>query len=295
MADSPLTQAVDAFARAIVGASDAELERAWTWKAHDEEGVRFACFVTYQELSALAVAIESERAHAMRPYEPSLGEGAARAQTRAQRILAQWDAAYWDLLSLLIGISNAEIDREPAPGEWPLRVVLDHTIGTEFGFLALCRYAVERVRAGDDRPKAMPEPSAEERDQFDTTFERGTLAEILALYQRIHADGLRDMAELTDDELRAPSLWWEGYDVEVAYRLHRCDAHLRQHTIQVEKTLAGIGRPPREAERLVHMVYWALARCQGALIGAPETLAAAQAELARAIAGRAKEVAVALG
>jgi hypothetical protein len=43
------------------------------------------------------------------------------------------------------------------------------------------------------------------------------------------------------------------------FRLHRFEEHLRQHTIQIDKTLVGIGKPPTEAHRLVRNVYNALA------------------------------------
>jgi hypothetical protein len=40
--------------------------------------------------------------------------------------------------------------------------------------------------------------------------------------------------------------------------MHRFEEHLRQHTIQLDKTLAVV-RPPTEAHRLVRNVYNALA------------------------------------
>jgi hypothetical protein len=44
----------------------------------------------------------------------------------------------------------------------------------------------------------------------------------------------------------------------IRFRLHRFEEHLRQHTIQLDKTLAAI-RPPTEAHRLVRNIYNALA------------------------------------
>jgi hypothetical protein len=43
------------------------------------------------------------------------------------------------------------------------------------------------------------------------------------------------------------------------FRLHRFEEHLRQHTIQLDKTLVGIGRSPTEAHRLIRNIYYALA------------------------------------
>jgi len=43
------------------------------------------------------------------------------------------------------------------------------------------------------------------------------------------------------------------------FRLHRFEEHLRQHTIQLDKTLVGIGRPSSEAHRLIRNIHNALA------------------------------------
>ena len=45
--------------------------------------------------------------------------------------------------------------------------------------------------------------------------------------------------------------------------MHRFEEHLRQHTIQLDKTLAVI-RPPTEAHRLVRNIYNALADVESA-------------------------------
>ena len=58
----------------------------------------------------------------------------------------------------------------------------------------------------------------------------------------------------------------------IEFRLHRFDAHLRQHTIQVEKTLLAVLGFPSEAKQLVRIVCAALADVEGILIGA-ETMA----------------------
>ena len=70
------------------------------------------------------------------------------------------------------------------------------------------------------------------------------------------------------------------------FRLHRFEEHLRQHTIQLDKTLLGIGRPPTEAHRLVRNIYNALADVEMER-GAADDL---RATLARTIAERAAAV-----
>jgi hypothetical protein len=270
-----LTTAVETFARTGVKYSDAGLENDWKWGDYDE-GVRFAFFLTYQELRELAAQTAIQRAI----------DGPAI--TWAQRILAQHHAAYRDLCGMLVGVGEDEIDRVPFPEEWPLRVVLGHIIDAEQGFLDVIRYALERHRSGDGRPLEMPEEDDVE-DEID--YSVGTLEQILTNYDTLHFQILHELASISDDELHMPSFFWESNPMEIRFRLHRFDAHLRQHTIQVEKTLEGIGRQSREAERLVRMIYGALGEAEGAVIGTQETNAEQWRKAAEGILKRAAEVA----
>jgi len=270
-----LTTAVETFARTGVKYSDAGLGNDWKWGEY-EEGVRFAFFLTYKELRELAAQTAGQRAI----DGPSM--------TWAQRILAQHHAAYRDLCGILVGVSEDELDRVPDPGEWPLRVVLGHIIDTEQGFLGVIRYALERHRSGDGRPLEMPE---EDDAEDETDYSVGTLEQILTSYDTLHFQVLHELARISDDELRMPAFFWESNPMEIRFRLHRFDAHLRQHTIQVEKTLAGIGHQLHEAERLVRMIYGALGEVEGAVIGTQETSAEQWRKVAEGIVKRAAEVA----
>src|SRR5216684_4748692 len=278
MSETTLEQAVETFALTGVRLSDAALEKHWQWGAYDSEGVRFAFFLTYQELRELATRTAAQRAV----------QGSVI--TSAQRILGQHHAAYMDLRGMLVGVDEDELDRVPAEGEWPLRAVLGHIIDTEQGFVTVIRYALDRHRSGDGRPLEMPEPDEEEVEDEDDSSQE-TLKQILANYEMLHFQILYELASISEDELRAPSFFGEGYPMEIRFRLHRFDAHLRQHTIQVEKTLAGIDRHPREAERLVRMLYGALGEAEGAVIGVPEMGAEQWRKAAEGIHKRAAEIA----
>ena len=59
----------------------------------------------------------------------------------------------------------------------------------------------------------------------------------------------------------------------IRFRLHRFEEHLRQHIVQLDKTLAVI-RPPTEAHRLVRNVYNALADIESAAAGAEDLVSA---------------------
>ncbi len=276
MSQTTLAQAVEMFARAGVRFSDAALEKHWEWGEYSE-GVRFAFFVTYQELRELAAQTAVQRAI----HGPTI--------TAAQRILAQHHAAYRDLRGILVGVSEDELDLVPAEKEWPLRDVLGHIIDAEQGFFTLIRYALDRHRSGDELPLEMPSEEEDEIEDEDDSNQEN-LEQILTNYEGLHSQILYELASISEDELRAPSLFWEGYPMEIRFRLHRFDAHLRQHTIQVEKTLAGIGHQPHEAERLVRMIYWSLGEAEGAVIGAPETNADQWHRVAEGIMKRTAEI-----
>jgi hypothetical protein len=57
--NSEINRAVKDFATLTLPLSEKDLEREWKWKDHDEEGIRFAFFVTLQELRHLAVMLSS--------------------------------------------------------------------------------------------------------------------------------------------------------------------------------------------------------------------------------------------
>ena len=118
----------------------------------------------------------------------------------------------------------------------------------------------------------------------------GSLEDILDYHRSLHNRILHEMADLSDGELWALSRFWEPEPLPVRYRLHRFDAHLRQHTIQIEKTLEALGSSPNEAVRLLRLVYNALAEAEGAVIGAWDFGYTLQEELAAQIAGRSEEV-----
>ena len=282
MAEPTLAQAVEQFARVGYALTEADLERDWTWGAYDE-GLRYAFFRTYEELRELAATSVAER---------SLGGPAISA---AQRALAQHHAAYRDLQALLFGLSEADLDRAPADGEWPLRTVLEHIVQAEGGFYVLVRYALERHRSGDGRPPEIPEAFWEqvigpEEPRFKAAL-AGSHAQIWDYYASLHQRVLDEFASIDAEEVHMPSRYWEGYDLPLQFRLHRFDAHLRQHTIQAEKTLAALGRHPSEALRLLRLIYAALADAEGTAIGAPDVATAQRRATAEAIAARGKEIA----
>jgi hypothetical protein len=257
-----LAAAVAQVAGAAGGLSDADLNQPFRWEAH-QEGVRFALLGAMHELRTLAVTLADIRRRAGPPL------------TRAHHALGQYLVAYRDLEAALLGVTAEEYEAAPAPGEWPLRYVYGHMVGVERNFFALVHYGLRRQREDGDLPAKLPDGEADRLispfAEFNELMDKGTLEE-LAVHHAARRDRmLAEFAGISDVEIDGPSIWWEGEPYTLEYRFHRFDAHLRQHTIQVEKSRDQLGRSATEARRLVRQVYAALAECEAALIGAPDT------------------------
>lgn len=286
MFTTSLVRAVERFSAITQGVPDSELDRAWAWGVYDSEGVRFAFFRTYEELRDLAAKTAAARA----AHGPAV--------STAQRILAQYHWAYRDLQAALLGVGGDEEDRAPAEGEWPLRRVVGHIVGAEVGFYVAVKYALDRYRSGDARPAEIPDEEwdailGEDITSVEAILD-GPLADIRSYQKVFHERILREFAGICEEELAIPSRYWEDYALSLRFRLHRFDSHLRQHTVQVDKTLAAIDRPPSEAKRLSCLLYAALAEAEGPAIGAGDIGAELRRLTAATIAARADEIAAIL-
>ncbi len=57
-----------------------------------------------------------------------------RQPSEPQDMLALGEQAWGDVLAACIGLSDEDLDRVPAPGQWSVRQVLEHLIKTEGGY-----------------------------------------------------------------------------------------------------------------------------------------------------------------
>ena len=151
---------------------------------------------------------------------------------------------------------QAEIDAKPPDEQWPLREILKHMLGAEYGFLAAILTALDAARSG--RP-SVPDEAAFKAHRRPGEDPSGSRDDALTALYRSHVTILRALDGVTDTELATPSWFWEDKGYSIRFRMHRFEEHMRQHTIQVDKTLAALGHPPTEAERLVRNLHTALA------------------------------------
>ena len=239
-----VTQAVEALVRATVDLSDAEMGRPWVWREYDEEGLRFALLMAQHELRDLAV-----RLAAMRPPPPS----------QAQRILGQYHHAYRDLTGALAGVRDEDLDRVSMEGEWALREVIAHMLGAEYGFLGTVQYARDADRPTDEQKAGDRWPTWRKEHGYAAPGSLpGGIADVRNAMFEIHRRVLTELGPLRDDELEKLAGFWDGLK-PIRFRMHRFEAHMIQHTIQVDKTLQWIGRSPTEARRLVRVLHRDLA------------------------------------
>jgi hypothetical protein len=112
---------------------------------------------------------------------------------------------------------------------------------------------------------------------------------MLAYHRELHPKLIHEFSNITDDELELPSAFWEETRFPIRHRLHRYEAHLIQHTVQVDKTLAAIGQSPSETKRLIRHLFAALAEVNANLIGA-DNLGEECIPLAKEISDRTTEI-----
>ena len=248
-----LSKTIETFAKLAVNLEDSDLDREWQWGEYDE-GLRFAFFRTYETLQKLAA-------------DPGLQDGSMI--TRAQVILSQYNAAFRDLQAILLPVDDQLAEKTFTEDEWPIRKVLIHMLEAEVAFLAINADALARRRAGETNPAELSDSAwkaFKENDPFFKIAEKGTSNELRRYHQQLHERVLETFVNTTDIELETPIWFWESSPMSLQFRLHRFDSHLRQHTVQIEKTLVKLDQIPNEAQRLVRLIYQAFANIESALM-----------------------------
>ena len=111
-----------------------------------------------------------------------------------------------------------------------------------------------------------------------------------AFHKELHARIISEFAGITNQELEIQAKYWEQETYDLHFRLGRFDAHMRQHTIQIEKTLQELMYVPGESQRLLRLIYAALAQVEGGLIGADEEFQELLSNTVRRIDARTDEI-----
>ncbi len=246
-----LRRTIDAFSAAVSKASDKQLDIPWAWNDYKGEGIRFAFFRIYEELRSAAARV-------------------SRAQSMVERILAQNNQAYWHFRSLLIGLPDELLDKTPAPEEWSPRQIIKHVAEVEWGFFGALRYFLENPEGASRIPDGYFDDHYPNYGGFRKDSFSGSLASVLEFFETLHYQVLTDLESMPDVYLSYKCYYWEKEPQSIEFRLHRFDSHLRQHSIQMAKTLPAIGYQPNEACRLLGMIDEAYAELEGKYTGCPQ-------------------------
>ncbi len=265
----------------LLGVSDGEaLERPWSWR-DGETGWTEARYAFYRCAEALDRAgIDAEAALA--------AAGTLRAPS--SRILARATVARWELHGILAALTDEDLDRDPGNGEWTLRQTLAHALNVQRAYASYTAWWLGR-RHEPDFPAEVPDGIGPDFPD-EASDGQGTLPDIRSRLDEAMDVAAGRLGSLSDEELAANARW-SGFGLDVAFRLGRWASHLREHTIQVEKTLVFLDRPTREVERLVRHIHAAHGRMESVVFALPPgeiepavpIIAAATRELSEAARG----------
>ena len=261
VAPTPLHPAVHAqrqrlrgVVRDLVAVTDDRLDDPWRWRPVDREPVelRYGFYWIHEQLEAAIAAIDTGRSDA---GGHEVGPAVAP--------LAAMSVARWDLHGVLEPLDDPTWSADPGGGEWTIRRAFGHVVGTQRGYGWLTSWYVQQgvVDRQTSRPPDdvfPPEPTEEEESI-------GSPSELLAKLDAVVDANAVASAGLPGGAM-AISATWSGLPVTVGFRLGRYGSHIREHTIQVDKTLALLGRTPTEVERLVRLVVVSYGRLESRLV-----------------------------
>jgi hypothetical protein len=237
----------------LLAIPETSLAKPWPWIGGGEEEVRYGA---YRAFEAVEQAEVEARAAA-----------SGTAVTRAARIIAPATTARWELHGLLLPLDDRVLDTNPGGGEWTIRQTVAHTVSAQRGYgWASAWWQANPHRAGArDLPSSAPE-SLREALPDDEAEGQGTGEQVRARLDAILDLAAERLAGLPDDRLELGARW-SGFAVTVGFRLARWSSHIREHTIQVEKSFALLGTARTEPERLVGLLLGAYGRAESTVFG----------------------------
>jgi hypothetical protein len=236
---------------------DDALEHRWRWLPSDidELDVRYGLYRVHESLESAIAAIVSGRGN---------GDGSGTPVGPAIPALEATAAARWELHGTLAGLSAAVWDAEPGGGEWTVRQTVGHIIGSQRSYGWFNAWFLSQ---GFPEGEAIRPPAGSLPDEPTEDDEaRGTATEVRARLDDVVDANIAAFAALDGAALRVDARW-AGLHIPIAFRLGRYGSHIREHTIQVDKTLAMIGRQPTEVERIVRLILESYGRLEALFVG----------------------------
>jgi DinB superfamily len=264
--------ALNAAATDYLAIPETALTKVWLFRGIDpEDGVRYGIYRAGETIEAADAELEAALAGA-----PARAPGAIRS--------APATIARWALQGRLAALDDSMLDRIPREGEWTLRQTLAHTIGGQRGYGAFTRWWLTQP-LGSARPTrigAEAEAAVDRELPPEDAEAKGTVAEIRARLDDVLDEWALRFADL-DDSALAASAMWSGVPVDIDFRIGRWASHIREHTVQFDKTLDWLGYQPSEPARIVRDMFTTWGRLEARLfpVAPPGTESAAAAILGR--------------
>jgi hypothetical protein len=244
---------VMAAVRDLATLTDADLATPWAWKGGSEEEIRYGFYRIYEDFERAGIDAEA----VMRAAGGDRG--------RAADLIAPARSARWDLQGILLQLPDTAWDADPGGGEWTVRQTLGHVVGGQRGYgAATAWWQAQELPTGDGLPTEVP-PVYDELPG-DEEEAAGTPAEVCARLDEVLDQSTERLAGLPTDRL-ALGTRWAGFAVDIGFRLGRWSSHIREHTIQVEKTMVMIGHRPTEVDRLIRLILAAWGRAEAVVYG----------------------------
>jgi hypothetical protein len=247
-----------AAARALATIPDAALTRPWAWTGGSEEELRYGAYRIAERFELAAIEAGDRLA----------ASGVARG--RAADLVAPLAAARWDLAGLLLPLPESAWDADPGDEAWTIRQTLGHVVSGQRAYgLGTAWWLRQGWRADDpDLPPQTPDELWADLPTDEAESE-GHPADVLARLEVVSDRTTERLAGLSPEQLAIGGRW-SGFPVDVAFRLGRWGSHVREHAIQVEKTLVMLDRRPTEIDRLVRHVAAAWGRAEAVVTGATD-------------------------
>ncbi|MGI8517615.1 MAG: DinB family protein [Acidimicrobiia bacterium] len=268
---------VVAVCQELAAVPESALANEWAWTG-DGSGaeVRYGAYRAAELLEEAEVA-----ASALVAAEDARDDIAARTISMAT-------SARWDLHGLLLPLDDSLFDADPGGGEWSIRLTMGHVISGQRAYGWGTAWWLSNPFVADDpaMPRGVPDELWETLPDEATTEAEGTVADLRARLDSVLDLTAERLAGLTADTLELGARWM-GFPITIGFRLGRWSSHIREHSIQIEKTLAMLGSVPGERERLVRHVLSAYGRAEATVFG--RKLTPEVDEAANRIAGAAAE------
>jgi hypothetical protein len=160
-------------------------------------------------------------------------------RTETSRILDFAQAAYGDVVGVLVGRDDSVLDTA-RDGEWSLRDVLRHAMAVELRYAAQVEYSASRSDADPVQipPRLLPCDRLSPTEPAFAASRSGGVLELLQLVENARASSDMRLTKVPDPVLTRPSMWGSQL-LDVRMRLHQIAVHLTETAIQIEKIVGG--------------------------------------------------------